>query len=141
MPCRYLPLRGVLTGDDLAAARDAVTTYAEADPSQLPPPFDRIRRENDADVYPADRKTHNYCWYLGYILPRVSAMIVRAGVNIASHLSHAFAFDKSLERIIFHERVWPIVMELTGGSPRLGGGVLLCEDHRPGGAGERPVHL
>ena len=75
-------LRGVLTGDDLTAARDAVVTYAEADPSQLPPPFDRIRRENDADVYPADR------------------------VNIASHLSHAFAFDKSLERIIFHERVW-----------------------------------
>ena len=55
--------------------------------------------------------------------------------------NHGFAFDKSLERIIFHERVWPIVMELTGGSPRLGGGVLLCEDHRPGGAGERPVHL
>ena len=117
LPRRYLHLRGVLTGDDLTAARDAVVTYAEADPSQLPPPFDRIRRENDADVYPADR------------------------VNIASHLSHAFAFDKSLERIIFHERVWPIVMELTGGSPRLGGGVLLCEDHRPGGAGERPVHL
>lgn len=62
-------------------------------------------------------------------------------VNIASHLPHAFAFDKSLESIIFHERIWPIVMELTDGKPRLGGGVLLCEDHRPGGAGERPVHL
>lgn len=62
-------------------------------------------------------------------------------MNIASHLPHAFAFDKSLERIIFHERIWPIVMELTAGRPRLVGGVLLCEDHRPGGAGERPVHL
>ena len=113
----YLHLKGVLTGDLLDSARSAAMTYAESAPSDLPAPFDQIRRDNDADIYPPGR------------------------VNIASHLSHAFAFDKSLESIIFHERIWPIVMELTDGKPRLGGGVLLCEDHRPGGAGERPVHL
>ena len=88
-----------MLGADWLFHRTAATTFAEADPSTLPAPFDEIRRENDADVYPDGR------------------------VNIATHLPHAFAFDKSLESIIFHERVWPIVMELTAGKPRLGGGV------------------
>lgn len=95
----FLHLKGVLQGNDLAAARSAAVRYATVPVSELPAPFDKVRAENDADVYVS--------------MP-----------NIASHLGYAFAFDKSLERIIFHPRIWPIVMELSGGKPRLGGGTV-----------------
>ncbi|MDA1141125.1 MAG: hypothetical protein O3B01_21365 [Planctomycetota bacterium] len=37
---------------------------------------------------------------------------------------HGFAFDPSLEALAIHPAVWPIIMELTGGKPRLVSGTL-----------------
>ena len=113
---QFLHLKGVLQGEELAEARAAAVRYATADPDSLPAPFDDIRRRCDASVH-------------------VNTP------NTASHLAHAFAFDKSLEKIIFHERIWPILMEFTEGRPQLRNGLLVCEDHREGGHGDRPVHL
>ena len=113
---QFLHLKGVLQGEELAEARAAAVRYATADPDSLPAPFDGIRRRCDASVH-------------------VNTP------NTASHLAHAFAFDKSLEKIIFHERIWPILMEFTEGRPQLRNGLLVCEDHREGGHGDRPVHL
>jgi hypothetical protein len=113
----YLHLKGVLAGSALTVARAAARRYASANPDTLSQPFDRLRRECDGRIY-----THT--------------------PNTASHLIHAFAFDKSLEHIVFDDQIWPIVMELTDGRPQQRGGVLVCEDHRkPGGHGDRPVHL
>jgi hypothetical protein len=112
----FLHLKSVLQGEELERCREAAVRYASAEPDSLPPPFDRIRRECDARVH-------------------------QHTPNTASHLGHAFAFDRSLEHIVFNEQVWPVIMELTDGKPQLKGGVLVCEDHRPGGHGDRPVHL
>ncbi len=112
----YLHLKGVLQGEQLAAARSAAIRYAHGDPDTLPPPFDEIRRACDARVH-------------------------QHTPNTASQLGHAFAFDKSLEHIVFNDTIWPIIHELTDGKPRLNSGGLVNEDHRPGGHGDRPVHL
>ena len=112
----FLHLKGVLQGDKLETARAAAYRYASADPSTLLAPFDQIRRDCDASV-------HEHT------------------PNTASHLGQAFAFDKSLEHICFDDQVWPCIHELTDGMPLLTSGSLVCEDHRDGGHGDRPVHL
>ena len=45
------------------------------------------------------------------------------GTAIAGHsnLQHAFAFDRALERLAVHPKIWPIVLELTDGRPQLNG--------------------
>ena len=40
---------------------------------------------------------------------------------------YAFAFDKALERLTVHPQTWPILLELTGGKPRLGGGNMMVD--------------
>ena len=43
--------------------------------------------------------------------------------------SHGFAFDKHLEALTVHPRVWPIVKELTGDKPRFASGTLSINTH------------
>ena len=50
---------------------------------------------------------------------------------------YAFAFDKALERLAMHPETWPIVLELTGGKPRLGGGNMMVDTH---GKPFHPLH-
>ena len=45
------------------------------------------------------------------------------GVDGKRHL-HGFAFDKSLEALVFHPKTWQIVMELTNGKPCFTSGTL-----------------
>ena len=57
-----------------------------------------------------------------------------------SNLQHAFAFDPALEALCFHQKIWPIVLELTAGKPQLNGpGTMIVDDavHTPtkGGPG------
>lgn len=40
---------------------------------------------------------------------------------------HGFAFDRALERLVFHPSTWPIVLEFTNGRPRLGSGTLQAD--------------
>ena len=40
---------------------------------------------------------------------------------------HAFAFDKPLEALTMHPKTWPIIKELSGGMPRLGGGNMMVD--------------
>jgi len=90
----YLHLKGAIQGEALETARAAAVRYAHADPATLPAPFDEIRRGCDARVH-------------------------QQTPNTASQLGHAFAFDKSLEHIVFNDTIWPIIHELTDGKPRL----------------------
>ena len=112
---------GAYTAGDLRAVITSGADWPEREPppdpaESLPPPFDRIRRE-------CDERVHKFT------------------PNTASQLGSAFAFDKSLEHIVFNDTIWPIVMELTDGKPLLNSGSLVNEDHRLGGHGDRPVHL
>ena len=50
---------------------------------------------------------------------------------------YAFAFDKALERLAIHPETWPIVLEMTGGKPRLGGGNMMVDAH---GKPFHPLH-
>ena len=50
---------------------------------------------------------------------------------------HAFAFDKALERLTVHPETWPILVELTGGKPRLAGGNMMVDVH---GKPFHPLH-
>ena len=100
----YLHLKGVIQGEELEAARSAAERYATAPAESLPPPFDRIRRE-------CDERVHKFT------------------PNTASQLGSAFAFDKSLEHIVFNDTIWPIVMELTNGKPKLKHATLLRDDN------------
>ncbi|MDP6503219.1 MAG: phytanoyl-CoA dioxygenase family protein [Planctomycetota bacterium] len=45
------------------------------------------------------------------------------GIDGIRHIN-GFAFDKSLERLVFHPEIWPIVREFTAGRPKLSGGTL-----------------
>ena len=112
----FLHLRNVLEGDDLAAAQAAAERYNSAPPDELPEPFRAMRQRQDAETYARTP-------------------------NLASHLSWAIGLDKSLEQIVFHPKLWPIILELTNGKPQLRSGHMICEDHSPGGHGEKPVHL
>ena len=42
---------------------------------------------------------------------------------------NAFAFDKALERLAVHPKTWPILLELTGGKPKLNGGNMMVDVH------------
>lgn len=44
---------------------------------------------------------------------------------------HGFAFDKALERLVFHPSYWPVVKEFTDDKPRFMRGTLLV--NQPGG--------
>ena len=50
---------------------------------------------------------------------------------------YAFAFDKALEALTMHPQTWPILKELTGGKPRLGGGNMMVDLH---GKPFHPLH-
>jgi ectoine hydroxylase-related dioxygenase (phytanoyl-CoA dioxygenase family) len=39
-----------------------------------------------------------------------------------------FAFDKALERLVFHPAAWPVILELTNGKPMLANGTLQFDD-------------
>jgi len=42
----------------------------------------------------------------------------------ANRYVDGFAFDKALERLLFHPKTWPIISECTNDCPRLSGGTL-----------------
>lgn len=42
--------------------------------------------------------------------------------------THGFAFDKALEKLVFHPGIWPIVLELTNYKPQLLSGTLQIDD-------------
>ena len=44
-------------------------------------------------------------------------------------IGNAIAFDRSLESLAFHPAIWPIVMELTNGKPKLKHATLLRDDN------------
>ena len=46
---------------------------------------------------------------------------------------NGFAFDRSLERLVFHPSIWPVIMELTNGKPKLVSGTLQID--QPGAEG------
>lgn len=58
---------------------------------------------------------------------------------------HAFAFDKALEAITMNPVIWPLIVELTWGKPRLSGGNMMVNRHgapfhglHSGGRASRP---
>jgi hypothetical protein len=44
---------------------------------------------------------------------------------------HGFAFDKALEKLVFHPSYWPIIKEFTDNKPRFSRGTMLV--NQPGG--------
>ena len=48
---------------------------------------------------------------------------------------NGFAFDKTLESLVFHPKTWPIIMELTNQKPRLTSGTLQVDLPDSGGVG------
>ena len=47
----------------------------------------------------------------------------------SSNLQHAVAFDRALEWLCWHPKVWPVVCELTGGQPQMNGpGTMIVDD-------------
>ena len=50
---------------------------------------------------------------------------------------HAFAFDKSLEALALHPKIWPIIKELLDDRPRLSGGNMMVDVH---GKPFHPLH-
>jgi ectoine hydroxylase-related dioxygenase (phytanoyl-CoA dioxygenase family) len=56
------------------------------------------------------------------------------GVEGKRHIN-GFAFDKSLEALVFHPKTWPIVKEFTNGKPRFMSGTLQVDF--PGAEGGR----
>ena len=48
---------------------------------------------------------------------------------------NGFAFDKTLESLVFHPKTWPIIMELTNQKPRLTSGTLQVDLPDSGGGG------
>lgn len=53
---------------------------------------------------------------------------------LGSTYSNGFAWSTALERLLFHEATWPIILELTGGEPWMQGAVTLYDDFSRGNA-------
>jgi hypothetical protein len=51
---------------------------------------------------------------------------------LGSTYSNGFAWSTALERLLFHEATWPIILELTGGEPWMQGAVTLYDDFSRG---------
>eukprot|EP01047_Picozoa_sp_COSAG01_P006683 COSAG01_NODE_245_length_20483_cov_32.975314_23_plen_316_part_00 len=56
------------------------------------------------------------------------------GGHFSGHLALACFYDRALEKLLMHPRLWPIVLELTGGKPQLSGGgtrvgTMIVDDH------------
>ena len=43
-----------------------------------------------------------------------------------------WCLNKQMESLCFHPALWPIVMELTNGKPKLKGGQMIIDDHERG---------
>ena len=56
---------------------------------------------------------------------------------LGSTYSNGFAWSTALERLLFHEATWPIILELTGGEPWMQGAVTLYDDFSRGNASRR----
>ena len=92
-----LLVEGALDPEELAAASAAADTYIDAvfhGATPLPPGFEAMREEHAKE----------------------------APGKYGGHLALAWAFDPALEALAMHPRLWPIVLELTGGKPHLSGG-------------------
>ena len=48
--------------------------------------------------------------------------------------ANGFAWRRSLERLLFHESTWPIIIELSGREPLMQGSVTLYDDFSRGNA-------
>ena len=55
--------------------------------------------------------------------------------------SNGYAWEKPLEQLLFHRRVWPIVLELTDGRPGLSTGTMIVDDAALGQAHQQGSHL
>ena len=53
---------------------------------------------------------------------------------LGSTYPNGFAWSTALERLLFHEATWPIILELTGGEPWMQGAVTLYDDFSRGNA-------
>eukprot|EP01045_Picozoa_sp_COSAG04_P029821 COSAG04_NODE_4998_length_1785_cov_1.771649_1_plen_218_part_10 len=92
-----LLVEGALDPEELAAASAAADTYIDAvfhGATPLPAGFEAMREEHAK----------------------------QAPGKYGGHLALAWAFDPALEALAMHPRLWPIVLELTGGKPHLSGG-------------------
>jgi hypothetical protein len=89
-------VEGALDPAELAAASEAADRYIDAvfhGTTPLPPGFEVMRQEH-----------------------------MRDDGTFGGHLALAWAFDKALEGLAMHPRLWPIVVELSGQKPQLSGG-------------------
>jgi hypothetical protein len=66
-----------------------------------------------------------------YINARPKDLPPEFGTRDRRLYDHGFAFDKALERLIFHPSYWPIVKEFTDNKPRFLRGTMLV--NQPGG--------
>ena len=97
----FIHLRNCLSPTELAEAQDAAQRYIDAaaiNPSSLPG-LPVPGAGGTAGIFGQDPKD-----------PR--------------RFENGFAFDKALERLATHPSIWPIVLELTGGRPKLVSGTL-----------------
>jgi|EP01046_Picozoa_sp_COSAG06_P019589 hypothetical protein len=90
----FIHLRNCLSPPELAEAQDAAQRYIDA-----------------ATINPSS-------------LPGGGTGIFGQDPKDPRRFENGFAFDKALERLATHPSIWPIVVELTGGRPKLVSGTL-----------------
>ncbi len=111
VPQGFLHIRGALSAEELSQARLAADDYVEAAASA----------RAGGKPLPADFSGNGKANGKGY--------------------GHGFAWARPLERLVFHRAVWPTILELTSGRPRLHGGTLLYDDLSKGGQHAHGTHM
>ena len=106
----YLHLRGVLGPRELAACRAAADRH-----------IDLCERVADGSA-PADS------------IPEGFGNGAKPGEPGGKGYGSGYAWEKCLEQLTFHPRLWPIVLELTEGRPGLSTGTMIVDDAELGGA-------
>eukprot|EP01043_Picozoa_sp_COSAG02_P010894 COSAG02_NODE_393_length_23190_cov_56.721926_12_plen_370_part_00 len=104
----YLILRGALSSKQIEDARMACDSYVEA--------------QENADAGRAQ------------LPPGFPGNGGPDAIGSRMIYANGFAWCRCLERLLFHEATWPIVLELTGSQPLMNGGVTLYDDFSRGNA-------
>lgn len=110
----FLHIKNVLSPQQLKAASEAADRYLNSPVDKLPDGF-----QVDGEDYEAVCTAAKLA---GQPLPSPNLRYLRRA-------RYGFAFDKALETLTFHPKIWPIVKELTNNKPALGNGSLK-QDHQ-----------
>lgn len=110
-PQGFLQIRGALSAEELSQARLAADDYATA----------AAAAKTGKAPLPADFSGNGEANGKGY--------------------GHGFAWARPLERLVFHRAVWPTILELTSGRPRLHGGTMLYDDLSRGAQHAHGTHM